>query len=193
MAAQQSQLISWEVQPSYNNEQQYPAPLNYYETPYVASALSLLIPAEVQYDPLPFAGTISDGSSTGWYMSGTELSPSSEASTLSPNTSFPDSDYPPSRPNQNGRIDEAAKKRRQQNRNSQIAHRQRSKKLVEDLRHEIEEYSEYSQEMYQTLQSLRETTKALVSTIEDALSRQPPMGRRFLERQRADVGGAGRS
>ena len=47
MAAQQSQLISWEVQPSYNNEQQYPAPLNYYETPYVASALSLLIPVRI--------------------------------------------------------------------------------------------------------------------------------------------------
>jgi hypothetical protein len=35
--------------------------------------------------------------------------------------------------------------------------------------------------MYQTLQSLRETTKALVSTIEDALSRHPPMGRRSSE------------
>jgi hypothetical protein len=44
MAAQQSQHISWEGQPSYNNEQQYLAPLDYFEASYDASALSLLLP-----------------------------------------------------------------------------------------------------------------------------------------------------
>jgi hypothetical protein len=76
-------------------------------------------------------------------------------------------------------------KRRQQNRNSQIAHRQRNKKLIEDLRQELTDYSVYSQDMYHTLQSLRETTKALVSTIDQALSMHPPKQNDLTKEQKS--------
>jgi len=65
-------------------------------------------------------------------------------------------------------------KRRMQNRNSQNAHRQRNKKLIEDLHQEVAEFSKYSLEMYHTLQELKETTKALVMTIDQALGMHPP-------------------
>jgi hypothetical protein len=143
----------------------------------------------MQYVPLPssgITGNASDISSTGWYTSGVERSPGYEARTPSPNFPFSDPNYSNSGMNRSGSPDEAVKKRRQQNRNSQIAHRQRTKQMIEDLRQELSEYSEYSQAMYQTLQSLRETTKALVSTIDNALIRPPPVGHRFHERHRTD-------
>jgi hypothetical protein len=122
---------------------------------------------------------------TAWYQSGREESSRSESSVHTP-------DFGHLEPNlqtlelKNNASNDAVERRRQQNRNSQIAHRNRTKKLIEDLRQEVSEYSEYSQDIYETLQSLKETTRALVSTIDHALSLQPPIGYGCLERPRMD-------
>ncbi|KAH7363781.1 hypothetical protein BKA65DRAFT_121909 [Rhexocercosporidium sp. MPI-PUGE-AT-0058] len=69
---------------------------------------------------------------------------------------------------------EAVARRRKQNRVSQAAWRARNKELVEELRQEISEYSEYTGNMQQTMQSLLQTTESLKSAIECALAQQPP-------------------
>jgi bZIP transcription factor len=142
----------------------------------------------MQYAPMPSESKDQniDISHTAWYGAGPEHSPDSESCTGSPNVNFLEPNFQTLEPNQNEGPNDAVKRRRQQNRNSQTAYRQRTKKLIEDLRQEVTEYSEYSQDMYQTLQSLRETTRALVSTIDHALSMQPPRGYRYMERQRTD-------
>jgi hypothetical protein len=142
----------------------------------------------IQYAPMPSESkdqTI-DISHTAWYGTGPDQSPDSESCTGSPNVNFLEPNFQTLELNHNEGPNDAIKRRRQQNRNSQTAYRQRTKKLIEDLRQEVTEYSEYSQDMYQTLQSLRETTRALVSTIDHALSMQPPKGIRYPERQRTE-------
>ena len=69
---------------------------------------------------------------------------------------------------------EAVARRRKQNRISQANWRARNKELVEELRQEISEYSEYTDDMQQTMQSLLQTTESLKGAIESALARQPP-------------------
>jgi hypothetical protein len=68
---------------------------------------------------------------------------------------------------------DAKKKRREQNRISQMAHRQRSKKQLEYFRNRLEECTEYNHTMYRTLQALGEKTQALACEIKHALSLQP--------------------
>ncbi|KAH7418609.1 hypothetical protein BKA64DRAFT_635728 [Cadophora sp. MPI-SDFR-AT-0126] len=69
---------------------------------------------------------------------------------------------------------EAVARRRKQNRVSQAAWRARNKELVEELRQEVSEYSEYTDDMQQTLRSLLQTTESLKGVIEKALAQQPP-------------------
>ncbi|KAE9370117.1 hypothetical protein N431DRAFT_492286 [Stipitochalara longipes BDJ] len=69
---------------------------------------------------------------------------------------------------------DALQRRREQNRISQIAHRQRSKKQVENLREQLIDCTEYNHNMYRTLQSLGEKTQALASEIQQALTVRPP-------------------
>lgn len=69
---------------------------------------------------------------------------------------------------------EAVARRRKQNRVSQAAWRARNKELVEELRQEISEYSEYTENMQQTMRSLLQTTETLKGVIENALTQQPP-------------------
>lgn len=71
---------------------------------------------------------------------------------------------------------EAIARRRKQNRVSQAAWRARNKELVEELRQEIAEYSEYTQTMQETMRSLLKTTESLKGVIENALSLAPPKG-----------------
>ncbi|KAH8749790.1 hypothetical protein F5882DRAFT_445771 [Hyaloscypha sp. PMI_1271] len=78
---------------------------------------------------------------------------------------------------------DAKKKRREQNRISQMAHRQRSKKQLEYFRNRLEECTEYNHAMYRTLQALGEKTQALACEIKHALSLQPPQ--RELEQYRS--------
>ncbi len=73
-------------------------------------------------------------------------------------------------------------KRREQNRMSQMAHRQRSKKQVETLQSQLEECTEYIHTMYQTLHSIGEKTQALALEIQHVLALQPPQ--RSLEQSR---------
>jgi len=187
MAGEQSQESLW-GQLSYNDGQLHSTQLQYYEAGYDVSPLGLLIPPNIQYAPMPseLKDRNIDISHTTWYATGPEQSPDTESCTGSPNVQYMEPNFQTLELNQNEGPDDAVKRRRQQNRNSQTAYRQRTKKLIEDLRQEVTEYSEYSQDMYQTLQSLRETTRALVSTIDHALSKQPPKGYRYLERQRTD-------
>jgi hypothetical protein len=69
---------------------------------------------------------------------------------------------------------DAKKKRREQNRISQMAHRQRSKKQLEYFRNQLEECTQYNHTMYRTLQALGEKTQELACEIKHALSLQPP-------------------
>lgn len=69
---------------------------------------------------------------------------------------------------------EAIARRRKQNRVSQAAWRARNKELVEELRQEIAEYSEYNKSMQETMHSLLKTTESLKGVIENALARPPP-------------------
>jgi hypothetical protein len=69
---------------------------------------------------------------------------------------------------------EAVARRRKQNRVSQAAWRARNKELVEELRQEISECSEYNQGMHQTMQALLKTTESLKGAIESALAQKPP-------------------
>jgi hypothetical protein len=127
---------------------------------------------DIQYTQLasPPISNTNDIGSTSYYSSASRQSPTSQNGNISsPDHYSLDLDF-----NHTIEYKDLSNKRRQQNRKSQIAHRQRNKKLIEDLRQEVTEYSEYNQYMYQTLQDLRETTKALVSTIDQALSMQPP-------------------
>jgi hypothetical protein len=79
-----------------------------------------------------------------------------------------------SRDRTSSRSTDAVQKRREQNRISQMAHRQRSKKQVEDLRRQLETSTEYNHTMYHTLQTLGEKTQALAMEIQQALALQPP-------------------
>jgi hypothetical protein len=141
----------------------------------------------VQYTSVPSEPiyNATDVGPTSWYPSGQEETSRSEGSAHSPDVRLLEPNFQTLELKNNGSND-AVERRRQQNRNSQMAYRNRTKKLIEDLRQEVSEYSEYSQDIYETLQSLRETTKALVSTIDHALSLQPPIGYGYLERPRMD-------
>ena len=127
-----------------------------------------------QYDPIPSQLTRNYGdiSDTAWNPPSSCYSPSSQDWTptsgldLETNLQTLEVNHVSS--------SKDTEKRRLQNRNSQTAHRQRNKKLIEDLHQEVADYSKYSAEMYHTLQNLRETTKALVTTIDQALSMHPP-------------------
>jgi hypothetical protein len=125
---------------------------------------------------LQFVSNTGDINSAAWYL------PPPENLPASPNNDIVSPDnYQLDRICATVEVKDLSNKRREQNRNSQIAHRQRNKKLIEDLRQELTEYSEYSQHMYQTLQNLRQTTQALVSTIDQALSIQPPKRTEILK------------
>ncbi|PMD45904.1 hypothetical protein L207DRAFT_203433 [Hyaloscypha variabilis F] len=69
---------------------------------------------------------------------------------------------------------DVVQRRREQNRISQMAHRQRSKKQVENLREQLIDCTEYNHNMYRTLQSLGEKTQALAAEIQQALTARPP-------------------
>jgi hypothetical protein len=69
---------------------------------------------------------------------------------------------------------DVVQRRREQNRISQMAHRQRSKKQVENLREQLIDCTEYNNNMYRTLQSLGEKTQALAAEIQQALAARPP-------------------
>ncbi|KAH9218692.1 hypothetical protein DL95DRAFT_488956 [Leptodontidium sp. 2 PMI_412] len=69
---------------------------------------------------------------------------------------------------------EAVAKRRKQNRVSQAAWRARNKELIQELRQEISEYSEYTENMQQMIKSLLQTTESLKGAIESALAQPPP-------------------
>jgi hypothetical protein len=71
---------------------------------------------------------------------------------------------------------EAIARRRKQNRVSQAAWRARNKELVEELRQEIAEHTEYNQTMQETLRSLLKTTESLKGVIENALALPVPKG-----------------
>lgn len=71
---------------------------------------------------------------------------------------------------------EAIARRRKQNRLSQAAWRARNKELVEELRQEIAEHTEYNHTMQETLQSLLKTTETLKGAIENALALAAPKG-----------------
>jgi hypothetical protein len=141
---------------------------------------------DIQFNPQPlaFISKSTDVGPVAWYPSQPEQSPIEDHA--------PSPDFRQVEPNfqtlesKNNGSNDAVERRRQQNRNSQMAYRNRTKKLIEDLRQEVSEYSEYSQDIYETLQSLRETTKTLVSTIDHALRLQPPIGYGYLERPRMD-------
>jgi len=148
--------------------------------------------ASTQYTQIssPITSSTAKMSTTVQYPPGFECSPRSQDRSRTPSLDF----EPDFQTFKLAHISSTkdTEKRRQQNRNSQIAHRQRNKKLIEDLRQELTDYSVYSQDMYQTLQSLRETTKALVSTIDQALSMHPPK-RNDLTKERKSSGNSGMS
>jgi bZIP transcription factor len=130
----------------------------------------------------PSTGNTVNLSNPSWHSLGPEYSPRSNDKSRTPSLDL--------EPNfQTLKLDQISstketEKRRQQNRNSQIAHRQRNKRMMEDLRQEVTDFSEYSQDMYQTLQSLRETTKALVLTLDQALSMRPPERNDFTKERK---------
>ncbi|KAF8849820.1 hypothetical protein BDZ45DRAFT_697259 [Acephala macrosclerotiorum] len=111
------------------------------------------------------------GSIQGDLLSGGDFSPGPVASPKSRTPPEPStrSGAGPRRPSA-----EAIARRRKQNRVSQAAWRARNKELVEELRQEIAEYSEYNQSMQETMHSLLKTTEALRGVIENALARPPP-------------------
>ncbi|KUJ22895.1 uncharacterized protein LY89DRAFT_680975 [Mollisia scopiformis] len=110
------------------------------------------------------------GSISGDMLSGGEFSPgprSTKANTFpEPNTR---NTTGPRRPSA-----EAIARRRKQNRVSQAAWRARNKELVEELRQEIAEYSEYNKTMKETMRSLLKTTESLKGVIEHALALPEP-------------------
>lgn len=71
---------------------------------------------------------------------------------------------------------EAIARRRKQNRVSQAAWRARNKELVEELRQEIAEHTEYNQTMQETMRALLKTTESLKNVIENALALPIPTG-----------------
>jgi len=146
--------------------------------------------ASTQYTQIssPITSSTAKMSTTVQYPPGFEYSPRSQDRSRTPSLDFEPNFQTLKLAHISSTKD--TEKRRQQNRNSQIAHRQRNKKLIEDLRQELTDYSVYSQDMYQTLQSLRETTKALVSTIDQALSMHPPK-RNDLTKERKSSGNSG--
>ncbi|KAE8444179.1 hypothetical protein EG329_000776 [Mollisiaceae sp. DMI_Dod_QoI] len=77
---------------------------------------------------------------------------------------------------------EAIARRRKQNRVSQAAWRARNKELVEELRQEIAEYSEYNQTMQDTMHSLLKTTESLKGVIEHALALPSPKSSQDMKR-----------
>jgi hypothetical protein len=139
----------------------------------------------------PLTSSTAEMSTTAWYPPGSEYSPRSQDRSRTPSLDF----EPNFQTLKLGHISSTkdTEKRRQQNRNSQIAHRQRNKKLIEDLRQELTDYSVYSQDMYHTLQSLKETTKALVSTIDQALSMHPPKRNDLTTKEQKSSGNSGMS
>jgi hypothetical protein len=70
-----------------------------------------------------------------------------------------------SRDRTSSRSVDVVQRRREQTRVSQMAHRQRSKKQVDDLRRQLETSTEYNHTMYHTLQTLGEKTQALATEI----------------------------
>lgn len=69
---------------------------------------------------------------------------------------------------------DAVERRRKQNRASQIAFRERSKRKMEDLERELTIAGNYNQQLYRTMRGLLESTESLKATIEKALSSLPP-------------------
>lgn len=163
------------------------------ETDYDLLSLGYQSPAGAQCTQIssPLTSSTAEMSTTAWYPPGSEYSPRSQDRSRTPSLDF----EPNFQTLKLGHISSTkdTEKRRQQNRNSQIAHRQRNKKLIEDLRQELTDYSVYSQDMYHTLQSLRETTKALVSTIDQALSMHPPKRNDLTTKEQKSSGNSGMS
>ncbi|CZR51305.1 uncharacterized protein PAC_01180 [Phialocephala subalpina] len=112
------------------------------------------------------------GSIQGDLLSGGDFSPSA----ASPNSRTFSEPSTRSRPGPRRPSAEAIARRRKQNRVSQAAWRARNKELVEELRQEIAEYSEYNQSMQETMHSLLKTTESLRGVIENALARPLPGG-----------------
>ncbi|KAN0099305.1 hypothetical protein V8E51_013080 [Hyaloscypha variabilis] len=145
-----------------------------YQVDYDLLPLAYQNQPNAQYDPITSQLTRNycDISNTAWSASNSVYSPSSQDFNPTNGVDL-DKNLQTLELNQVSSSKDT-EKRRMQNRNSQNAHRQRNKKLIEDLHQEVAEFSKYSLEMYHTLQELKETTKALVMTIDQALSMHPP-------------------
>lgn len=126
-------------------------------------------------DSSDFTGIFNDTDISGWNTPTLDES-ASEASTPKADAqhSQPEAHNGNSRSENSSKSIYAVQRRREQNRISQMAHRQRSKKQVEDLRNQLEECTEYNHTMYRTLQTLGIKTKALALEIDQALTMQPP-------------------
>jgi hypothetical protein len=80
---------------------------------------------------------------------------------------------------------EAIQRRRQQNRASQFAFRARSKKMVDDLRQQLAQFTEHNNAMHRTMQNLLENAESLKRAIEGALAFQRSF---LLENQQEEKG-----
>jgi hypothetical protein len=69
---------------------------------------------------------------------------------------------------------EAVARRRQQNRASQLAFRERSKREVDTLKQDLADCTEENQKMYTTMRGLLERTETLKLAIEEALTAHKP-------------------
>jgi hypothetical protein len=63
---------------------------------------------------------------------------------------------------------------RRQNGRSQLASRERNKKIMEDLRLELLDCVKYNESMYVAIQDVLEQTKSLKTAIEGVLTCRPP-------------------
>ena len=68
----------------------------------------------------------------------------------------------------------ALEKRRQQNRISQIAHRERKKKLVDDLYRQLEECTKHNQALHRTLETMKDMNESMALQIGHILNPQQP-------------------
>ena len=79
---------------------------------------------------------------------------------------LPSPTIPPQRRLRKPPSGQALERRRQQNRAAQFAFRQRSKKQIEELRHEIIQYSEHNQTMLSCMRKLLNQTDSLKKDLE---------------------------
>ena len=69
---------------------------------------------------------------------------------------------------------EAIERRRRQNRASQMAARERNRKLIEALREDVSQCAEYNQELCLQMQDVLEKAEELWKAMEGVLASRPP-------------------